>query len=698
MYQANQQQLPVPYDRWDPGTLNNSLPHGNEIFPPVRQPPNLPRAVMEQIASEFRALAQSRLGKTPLHTFVYNLFSDNHFQNQLYLDWMQRTMDFAEFLIVAQRNQPHVAVGKAVQQIYFGSLAAIVSQFPALSQLLDQAIMGELIGHGRLLDEIFRDVGAFQANGHQPPPAASHYGGGAPVNNGWQQPNQLPPVNMGGYNPRPQIPVHAAMAPSGYVINQTPHAGYGAPNAATITRGGGRYADEPVEPPKALQTFQTGSNTRQHNEMRPSASVDDYRPVVNDTSLPVPTTLDEVVIDPNYYVPRGFEINEKRPYDKIHNPGGVEIRPALTSGWARTRSDIQPYALGYDPGQFVLFHVKWPDGVIQEKIVEWTTDMDYLQHETQKELRSLHLKDGAGAGKVVVNAQKILGMDDELKPVDEVRRTLDHELSTNEELTPVIIEGVFANSSDLENELEARRTVIEELGLAKTTPIVPAHEYHSARAYPLDVSAECQAKLLALKDVVSMKELGSRLEALAMDNILPRRYYRFIDERLTKGLNQVVAENLSMEKLTIESFVGDINDLLNIIAAPKEQKGRGQPEVVAILDKHVKIFMSRWLNFYKCDTEGEESEPEFSLMDEFINLQTGWTIDEIGSINLAKEPVLLSRATHPKLAEVIAELAKRKSASDTLTGRCLRLITADGTYLEIIRGWLVADALLIKKH
>jgi hypothetical protein len=702
-----QAQLPVPFDRWDESTINHNLPAGNDVWPQVQLPPNLDPTVMARIAAEFRTMAQSRLGRSPLHNFQYNLFSQNRFGNPMYTEWVQRAADFTEFLVVAQNNAPDVAIPKAVGKIYRASLAITGGQYPQVAQMIDQGMYAELLRAGEELNDIVRDVTAFQQAGRRPMVAQPNVGyanyqqpvyGGyqpapQPAYGGYQAPQagMLPPVGSPSqYRPQP-----ANMAPSGYQtapVYQTPVSN-GAPRAGGAA---GRYVDEPATPAPTSWDASRPTDFSQTTISPPSFNAQPAVAVQPEVipDLPIPKDVDEVEMNPHYYVPTGKAIDPERPFDVIYVPGGAEVRPAHLSGWKRTRSAERPYALGYDPTMFVLFHVKWPDGVVHEKVVEWEPEMEYLKHEINAELRGAKIRP---KGKIVANYRNIVGTDEAPKPVEDVKLTLDHDLLEQGEVSPVELDGIITTSTELESEVEARKQVIEQLGLDADTPVVPAYQYQTARLYSLDVSEEAEERLLELANAGSLVEVAEGLDELLNTSVLPLRYYRFINERLTAAVNAVLADNLSLDAVSIDSFTADMADLLDYL---KQKQGEA---VVTVFNSQTRAFLKRWLNFCYENVEVAESEEAaavrspFGLIDECVNLQTTWSSEQIASLNLGKEPVLISQSTHPKISNALTEFVGRLARNGQLAGKHLRLITTDGVYLEVLRGWLIEKSVLLKK-
>jgi hypothetical protein len=451
----------------------------------------------------------------------------------------------------------------------------------------------------------------------------------------------------------------------------TPTTAGAANNGAT----NGRYLDN------SQQSW--GSNAPQASAQPPVTVVTQTQPAQPVQDEPIPTDLTQIVVDPAMNARLGFEVNPDRPYDLIHNAGGIEIRPAYQSKWKRTVGDDQPYAMLVDPARWIIFHVKWPDGVVKELPVEVESEMEYLCHEINDRLRAQARKPG---GKQVMSTRNIVEYNAVPEPIQEVDQRQDREL---DEITPVILENLFTCSTDLENEREARNTVIELQKLNPDDPL-PAHQYTSVKWHSLDVSSECSAELIAIAKMDDWEKANMALDKLSRTGLLPLRYFRFINERLTNAVNRFLADALSISTIRISDFSEDI-----VALGPHLAKKRGL-EVQQVFEREASAILKRWL----CSGfEGDDDAETFGIMDQYINLQLSWSQDEIASLAIENEAVLVSSASHPMVLTVIRDLLTRVSAnSDDLLKHTLRLITADGCYYEIIRGRLIANAILLKRE
>lgn len=660
MYTTQTQQLPVSHTQVDGSTFNNNLPAGNDVWPTLQMPRRLDPNLAASVVANFRTLAQTRSSKTNLHCFAYNLLSQNRFHNQLFQEWCQRAVDFAEFLAVAQAayNTPPQIVEKASKKIYVGFLSLLASQYPALAQMLPQETLQGLNLAMQEFSAIQQDVANFQRQG-------TAVMGGQP----FTSPGMAPPVTTILAAPAPASAMNVAAIPTTSTVT------------GTAGRGSALYLEQ--NPGSAIpQSWDASSPGPSNATIQPLTPP----PTPVEEQVVVRLTLDEVKIDPYAYRPKDFIVDEVRKYDEIHAPGGVLIKPAHKTKWKRTAGDDQPYSALYNPQKYMLFYVRWPDGVVKEKLAEITPDMEYLRHEIDDILRRRALKPD---GIMVPSTRGIVDNDEPPVPLQEqVEKTLDEHLDDIQLATPVLLDMVFTASTNMENEQEARNTVIKRLQLDTQDP-VPAHEYVTMCFHPMEISEECYLALQGFKDYRTFEMGARKLKLLLESGLLSLRYYRFLNDRLTKGVNTFLRDCLSISKTYIDDFVSDIEALPEHLASTR---GR---EVKTVLESSADTLFARYLNM--ASEESDEDGIVYGVVDEAVNFQLSWSEADLVSLNIEREPVLVSKASHPKVTQVIKGMVERASAAGAIRRRQMRLITADGVYLEIVLGRLVKDAVLLKR-
>lgn len=685
----NQQaQLPVSYQQVDQSTFNGNLPAGNDRVPQLQLSQNLMnnQQLVLQAVGLFRGLAQSSVGKGNLHIFAYNLLSSNWFQNQIFQQWCQHLVDFTEFLCICKNYSQTDAVPKAVQRMYEAFLGQCVASYPALMQMgaVPQHMFQGLQTAQGMYQQILQDIQAYKSGNYRPQQQQQMGMMMQQQNMGIQMAGNLPPINpsnMGQY------------ATTGQAQFSQPAGMYqGTANNTTSSTTSSYYDDTPSQvplmPKEEISTNIYGgySNNQEQQPMynqQPQTQMQQQQ--VEDTDLPTPIDVSQVMVDPMYYQPTGFRVNIARPYDEVHNPGGVLIKPAHQVDWERTLGDEDPYSPLVDPEHYCRFYVRFPDGVVKEKFVEWNPQMEYLKHELNDDLRRREYRPNG----VVYAAQT---------PVS----TIGGNALVSEEVTSLVQDGglealagrpvvlddqVFMGATDLEVESEVRAAMRELLEIGDDEESLgkelPAHEYKSMNVHHMDVSDETFDLLGRLVNYTDLIGVATELKEMVAQGHLSIRYFRFLNDRLTKSINDFLTDSLSMS-ITIDDFAHDIGELLDYI---NTKKGSSVLQIVKACAAQI---ISRAVTMAEVDnTRG--------VADQFTNFQVGWTLEQLATLNILNEKaVLVSEGTHPTVREVLKGMITRATANGLANVR-MRLITLDGVYLEVIRGRLTEKAVLLKR-
>lgn len=395
--------------------------------------------------------------------------------------------------------------------------------------------------------------------------------------------------------------------------------------------------------------------------------------------LPIPLNVDEVVLDPTYYQPVGFKLNLAGLYDHFYNPGGIEIRLAHKSNWDVVLGDEMPYHISVDPSQYVMFHVRFPDGTVKEKATEWTEQMNYARHELNDELRR--------------KSQRSNGIVVEMKvPVS----TIGHDPITSDEVAmlvkdgdlkgvpegPVILSQMYTGSTDMEIRAAVNEDMAELLGVEFSTEVpMPPVEYVSLATHYLNIDEDVFNLLDELSKCGDLGRVALDLKDLA-ETGFDSSYYRFLNSRLTSSVNRFMRESMSLST-EIDDFANEATELMDYLAT---RKGEHYLNIIKagahdILRKAISV---------------ENTDGGYCVVDYNINFQLGWFLDELSSLNIhSGKPVLVSVHSHPTIIETLRGMIKRAGA-ENVNARKLRLITADGAVLELIRGYLVDKAMLLK--
>lgn len=685
--------LPLPHDSYDPATFNGNLPAQNDKVPQLNwsqfyQQPAAQQMGLFAIAS-FRALLQSRVQRSALHCFAYNIISQHGFQNQQWTEWCQRVIDFAEFLVVRQQNQGQAAAEKAATQLMSCYYGAVIQAYPVLQQMIGQDLiqpLNQAIGH---FQKIQIDLNAYkQGSGMNMNQMAvgiqNHFQQGGGVNVMGQ------PMNMGGGNQLPPVHQNMAVNSSAQMNVSTNQFQIQQSSAASV---GSNYDIEPVHAKALAPTSEWNSgtdypvaDTAQQPKQEPAQMQIHAQAagiVFHDSGQPVPLSVEDVVLDPNYYVPHGFVVDVARPYDVIYSPGGIESRPAhlVTNQpeWKITRGNDNPYVYLVNPAEGLRVYVKFPDGVVKETVLEWNEMMDYLRHELDADLRAAATRPN---GVIKTTAMPISKFGGETLDIIEAKA----QLKLNGENAPVFIPVEFEACTHLENEHEARQEVIRVLEL-EADATIPAHEYLSRHMHFLDVGED---GFIGLRDALGSKCLitcAKTIKFLLETGKLSARSYRFLNERLTNEVNNFMSDSLSMG-VKIDSFTDEVGELLDYLL------GKYGKEIQQLLINASRDILTRSIDVQ--ETQDSQENVVYSVVDRYLNMQLGWTAEEISDGQLTEKAQLISKVSHPVFVDALKGIFKRHEIK-ILSERRLRLISADGVYMTVIRGHLIKDALLIKR-
>jgi hypothetical protein len=691
MYSQTGVQLPVNPSQVDGSCFNQQLPQGNDAWPQVNFNPGADTQVGSYAIALFRTYAQTRAQKTPIHCFCYNLLQMNGFSNQFWQTWCQYVVDFADFLMRGQNQPPQQAADKAASRIYQSMLASVAQQYPAVKQMLDAQTQAGLQDALVVANNITNDINNFKAR------MAGGMGVGGPgVGMGG--------VGMaGGGNPSHTQHVNAfAVSGIGQSTNtfNNPAAPAATGSAGMLLMGDAAKA-EPSKP-----TSSWGANASSQIQQQPQRPAQGFAPQagaaaaaphkgdasdVIDHIHVAPISVEDIKVDPNFYVPKGLVVNPARPFDNIRNPGGVEIRPAYqVPKWKRTVGSDVPYAKLYNPNTHICFLAKWVDGIIKEVVVPITPEMDYLKHEINEELRRKAMRP---KGIVVPLAKYSTSEDKTVKTIEQTKEALADGSVVAAHLSPVALEGYITGTTDLENEAMARSQVIEALGLSKEDP-VPPHEYITARMHELDITEACYEKLYEISKFTTPAEVVAALKVLVESGELSLRYFTFINKRLTDAVNDFLRDSLSIEKIAIGDYFEDAVEL-----GPYLTKKRGQEYQTTYEGNTASIVgRSLWVACEESDAaEGEAVVKNYGILDEYLNFQLGLPSEELSNLNLSEEACLVTPHSHQHLITALRAMAERATNSGTITRARLRIITSDGFYYNVIVGKLVKGALLLKK-
>ncbi len=684
------QGLPVPCTEVDPRWFNNNLPQGNDCVPPIQlsQWMQANQQVGLMTIGLVRAMAQAAANKSQTHCFVYNLLCQNGFQNQIWQQWAQTAVDFCEVLILMKNYQPQAAVNKAAQCTVEACMGVAFHTYPVLQQVTPNNFWPGLQAAQQMYQQMVTDIRDLRSG---------NFNNGMP-NNNWNggSHGNLPQINMGGQHQYSGYQNHSnstsQVTGSAYVSNHhqpQQHNGHVAASGEVQNSLYDVPSNEPVKPMVVKEEIGTDYfGNVIHKEPAPMQTFTQSNVTQQETSLPIPTKISEVVVDPTYYQPTGFKLDINRAYDLIWNPGGIEIRPAQLTDWEITVGDDAPWVQLMDPTLYCTFLVKFPDGTVKEKFVEWTDAMNYLRHELDVELRRKAYRPN---GIVVSSNTPISTIGGDAMKATEIESLVKDGHLKRSAVPPVILPVVFQGSTDLEVESQVREDLSNLLEVNFNDEIpMPACEYRSQFTHTLPITFEA---FKALSDLRVGKDLGQTalgLREMTAQGVISIRVLHALNDRLTKTTNGLMADSMGLS-VQIDDFCEDYLQLEDYIL-----KNRGEP-MLRTLQGAAEAILNRALTLMATDNGEEGTSTIYHVVDNYINHQLGWDLADLATLNLKSgKPALISVLAHPVILETLkGMIARANEAREEFVG-VLRLITRDGFYLEVLKGRLVANAILLK--
>lgn len=556
--------------------------------------------------------------KNALRVFLYNLASQNGYQNDMYNMLVSSVTQLAEaFAATTQGNSQEQLIMNAAKEVTDCATAMVATQYPVLQQMMGPGIEVEinrlLARHqdiGRLVASVqqrqqpqqgfpqqgfqqpqgfpqqqpaFPQQGGFQqaqfGNRMAPQPATNpniNWGRYAGTASSIQQQNTFNP-NEGGFKGRgglsatPALP--APVQPAPVQQQQQPAAS----SSAFGTQWGGRSSSDwpkrdtaPANPAgvveEMFQDMGTPAMQPIENAQQRAFAESLAREQQQQQAKPVPEPYVEPVAtqSPNG-VANHDTINEARPYDVVKLDSGVEIRPAHLSGWTRTWSIESPWPLAFDPNTHMKFHVRTPqaDGTfVVTEVVKAITEkemesMEYLKHEIKNRVPY-----------VLDPTKKVMPVDwNEVATLDapQVTQADDGETIPVENPEVKIIPNELIAHSFEEAEIKYLNEVIE-VGSENFDGKV--REYYYRNMKPVNVDGNMIGVMIELSKKQTLSAVAKFLREHQENEEITPRLFNILNRALTDRVNQALSINLGYGKrCLIEDFVLDIDDLGNELHA-----------------------------------------------------------------------------------------------------------------------------------
>lgn len=259
--------------------------------------------------------------------------------------------------------------------------------------------------------------------------------------------------------------------------------------------------------------------------------------------------------------------NPERPFDGMTFEDGTYLKLAATSGWDKTFDPKAPYTPIYNAEKFVLFHLKFPNGTVIDRLEPRTKDMDmdYVRHETDPKIRTVELEKRRQEGGEIVPDWKLATHVRESKREGlylstPTENTAESDLPINQ---PRVLETVPITHSLQEGLLRLS-------GFAKSSEVEAGQlvEMVFEVVTPLVTSGELGSVMKIFESATSFEEFRTRL--YDHRDVLTDDVSAMIDQRLTLSINDGLRYHMGLANWSIDSFADDYLDLL---VALKNQYG-----------------------------------------------------------------------------------------------------------------------------
>lgn len=697
----------------------NQLP----MNPPVV--PNINIGALQQylqpITGYSMGVVQQYAAKNALRSFLFNLLSRNGWQNPEFEQFVSGVAQLAElFGMTINGIQVEQAVQKAAEEMASMQACIYAAQNEqAFVQFVDQRLANDI---GVELRKYQTYQAQFQRLA-QPQPAFGGGGmGGWPQQNtavgrGYQPQQGRGVQFVGGNNAPRQMGQMWGNSPANNAVRGNSGGMWGnpqdnSPRFGGSTLGGGAaggfggglgrraQVEEVTLDAQGGDFRQFGTNQQGQFSELPQEPVVERRPI---TPASRQSSFQQgpshVAVSAESEWPK--VANPLRPWDSVLMEDGTEIRPAHISGWTKTVTEDQPYHLVYDPNQYMLFHVRLPNGDVQEKLYPRSEDMGYLDHELDPKLKAqVREVEQEGSGQVVAPNW---GLAQALRPhpLHAASVPASQESSEATESTdipsdqPVVFEEVIQAHSLAEAEVKLSFLA---RGDEQLRGLKPPYEFYFDQITPITVEKNEINTVRQLADCQTYESLLNKLYEVKPR--LPEAVWAAVDERLTKNLNEALEKNLTLEGWSIDSFFGDFEDLL---AALRPVRGdllvdtfvEYAPEVIhSALSVLSGESFAKYLRAARGDSENGKDLGQHLLAfrDRTSVTYVPWKYSDL-SLDLTHGGLVPENDMPELYAALEAILARTLDLPVTFAHRYI--VTADKKTLEVRRGYLGKDSILL---
>lgn len=656
---------------------------------------------------------QNHVGQNAVRTFAFNLWGQNGYLNQDFVELLGVFAGHCEGRLLSQRNANPVQVIQGAAGYFMNAaMGLLIEHYPELANYLPPEAGQALQAARSDWYQITRDLRAMQ----------SQYA--APVNQGYGVQGQgygyQPAYGQGGYQTGGYgYPNQAGMGFNGARGQANAMAGRGDPRpiwdqqgdtlpqwnqrGASMGLNGGAYRESRPQPPVTRsvvtperQPPATATFPEKARIVRPGAAPQGAAPTANrpaaNRPTPAPAPATRITPAPKQELGTRF-------YDHVYLKDGSELYAAVVSPHRVQWTPERP-PLAFDRDQFMLFHrvnQQAEEGVpvLQETVQKKVVEMEYLDHELDESLKKLYRQEGSLHRQRGVPQMAVLKrlVPDETGKVGSLVSKERLEALDAAKAPRVLTKPIIADSVD-GSIAEAHLELLRHGGDGKTMEFL----LKQCREYCLDKGA--YSAVLDFRRATTYEALLDKLVTHALENP-DSELADICNERLTRSFNRFLNKSMYFS-WTIDSLMEDYMAAKEKIAASAGEMIQEQfaKSVRYVIDQALSVLDEQELNTWFARHLPEEVTDTFEEPVVFVDPLTvttiPWTMYDLEKRFRLEGLVTkdLAGELYEALEAVFLRTTDPSAPADAQTKMKLRehvIVTSDGRKLYARASYLSPD-------
>lgn len=695
---SNQQQLPFDPENlmWPTQWLN------------IENPPYVPQINVDQRAGNFLAIISGLLMQEiqnnaqpgrPLRVFMYNLYSNNSWNNENFARTVAGICDW--FIMAMETNQyrsEQDCLTDIVPKMAELAAATQLRDYPALEGYIDANMHNATVGLINNFDGIAHQIQSYMSRQQQ----GNQWGnrGGGNQGGGNQGGGSWADRQQGWNNNRRQTGGGSNWEGSTQRQSNKPLETFGTGGSNLFSgrqAGGDRWGKDGSRAEEGNTRFdrrreESPASRSSDVEVSTAAKLDDgfsngWRRKEQGVT-PKPTTVEMEQTGSTQALNKGKFTEAVQEAIEIladEAKGKLSWKPSLD----------QPYPLAYNPRTQLLYLRKDTSHAAVLQVVKDRQEgsVDYEKH---KIVRSF----GPGARKMSPeeNQRKLEAMRASLEP-----RSLD-DPTLSEEARALLKNRVVSESWIMETSQDLAWVVglvgKEVDGVEGTLPDV----YHRrAKICVPIVGLEDQSSLI--REMAGCETYEAlKLKLLALGPTMNPELWQLCELKMTDAVNRVLSQRMSIDDIRIQSFLEDVTDVVPVIgqaygrvfidafnASAKEIITQTFQTVTDAMDEEIRFMTDNILASY----EGEASAKlKFTYLISNVTMTYLSCMAQELEIELDPKKAVLVTINTPFVRELLSDILDRVADDFVFDRHFIR--TADGRVLELTKGMLGSDSLLLR--